>query len=62
MEKGTPARSSAIPFNELTGWFCALSGVWDHTAFRCSGSGALDGDSFMVNAFGDLDHWEDNVG
>ena len=43
-ENGTPVRSSAISFNELTGCICALSGVCDQTAFRCSGSGARAGD------------------
>ena len=60
IEKGTVVRSSAIPFNEFTGWFCALSNGDDHTAFRCSGSGALEGDSLSLNAFGDFDHCEDN--
>lgn len=47
-----------MPFNELTGGFCVLSEVWDHTAFRCSGSGAREGDSFNPKAFGDFDHWD----
>ena len=55
IEKGTPERSSAIPFREFTGWICALSEGCDQSALRCSGSGALEGISF-ANAFGDFVH------
>lgn len=38
--KGTTARSSDIPSSELTPGFKSADGC-DHTALRCSGSGAL---------------------
>lgn len=55
-EKGTPVRSSAMPLSELMGCMCALSGVCDHTAFKCSGSGARAGDSLIAITLGEFDH------
>lgn len=54
--KGSGVRSSAIPFNEFTGLASVLLDGWDHTALRCSGSGARDGDSFIGKLREDLVH------
>lgn len=43
---GRAVRSSAMPSREFTACTRVLSEGCDHTAFRCSGSGALAGDSF----------------
>jgi hypothetical protein len=46
---GTDERSSAIPSRELTAGTPGLSDVCDHTAFKSSGSGTLEGESFIVS-------------
>jgi hypothetical protein len=54
---GRAVRSSAMPSREFTACTKALSEGCDHTAFRCSGSGALAGDSFAEEKLkGDFVH------
>lgn len=54
MVKGRAVRSSAIPSNEFTAGIDSLSAACDHTAFRCSGSGALAGESLGAKFSGDF--------
>lgn len=54
--KGKGVRSSAMPSNELTVFMSLLLGGWDQTAFKCSGSGARDGESLTGKVSVDLDH------
>ncbi len=42
--------------NELIDGGSALFEVCDHTALRCSGTGAREGESFNDNALGDFGH------
>ena len=53
---GTAVKSSAMPSREFTAGKAPWADVCDHTAFKCSGSGALAGDSLLANAFGDFIH------
>ena len=63
---GSPVRSSAMPSSELTACTLALSEACDHTALRCSGSGARAGESLTGKPIGDFVHaaladWEGGV-
>ena len=53
---GRAVRSSAIPSKEFTGCNPALLEVWDQTALRCSGSGALAGESLIGRITDDRVH------
>lgn len=53
---GRAVRSSAIPSSEFTAGIGSLSAACDHTAFKCSGSGALAGESLGVKFSGDFVH------
>lgn len=49
---GKPVKSSAMPSSELTTWPLLFPEGCDHTALRCSGSGARAGESLKL--LGDL--------
>ena len=51
MVNGKAVKSSAIPSKEFTAGAGSLPAACDQTALRCSGSGALAGDSFMEKFF-----------
>lgn len=53
---GMAVKSSAIPSREFTACNPALLEVCDHTAFRCSGSGPRNGESFTEMFKEDLAH------
>jgi len=56
MVNGKEVRSSAIPSSEFTTGAGSLSAACDQTALRCSGSGALAGESLVEKLSGDFDH------